>query len=585
MTKNKVNPSRRHLPHATNKQQRQYEHILSTEKALGKGVRRAKSIAAATVRKLAGNPYSDYLIYGQAELTDKGWKVAGKYWPTGKGIVAFSRKGLFLDRATGTVYKKVIRANPKSQKTKSNRQDIHQVVRDYIRAGRSQKQILDLMKKSGFDKKLLVEARKIYTKEKQCVRKMMTGKNPGGKGVVSKVSKIKKVGSQVLKVTTGAISGAVSGIKKATKNPSLMPREELVLKVMLDSTDHGRGLVSIREIHSKIGRSGKRFTDQALRKLAHNGYVHFHKHVFPASLTREERKFMLKDVHKGQTHYYIGVQFSDKGIKEARNLFAKNPRKKPISGLKKVAKNPLNLLDYLQAHGESALKARLHQLSDSELVKVARSRRIKVKSQSVSKSDLIDKIIGQVNRSLKHGSVFFKNPQKKHRKRNNTAEDRREQFAGTVSGYKQLYFPSGTPDGLSTLGPLVSIETEIGTIKPIHGQVYLCQDAAGKLYLGSTKNAPLWNAQSINHKANPSKSFGKVKRLQWTGRLSNPGGLSPGRAGQVEYKSAKPHLGEHKTVIWYHDFDNPVPVLKPDREGWLHFSGGSYRIKREGIVG
>lgn len=53
------NPVRRHLPGATPKQQRQYEHILEGELKSSKSKKRSKSIAAATVRaRAAGNPKS-----------------------------------------------------------------------------------------------------------------------------------------------------------------------------------------------------------------------------------------------------------------------------------------------------------------------------------------------------------------------------------------------------------------------------------------------------------------------------------------------------------------------------------------------
>lgn len=45
------NPGGKHLAGASPKENRQYEHILQSELAHGYGLKRAKSIAAATVRK------------------------------------------------------------------------------------------------------------------------------------------------------------------------------------------------------------------------------------------------------------------------------------------------------------------------------------------------------------------------------------------------------------------------------------------------------------------------------------------------------------------------------------------------------
>lgn len=143
------------------------------------------------------------------------------------------------------------------------------------------------------------------------------------------------------------------------------------------------------------------------------------------------------------------------------------------------------------------------------------------------------------------------------RRNSGQAEANRREFAGAVTGYQQLYFPEGTPQGLSTLGPLVLIKTDAGTIAPTGGKAVLCQDAAGKLYIGATQNAPLIDGAA--------RSFGKVRR--------------------VEYICAKPHLGYPGKVTWFHDFEDPLPSLKSDGRGGLHFHGGGYTIRREGITG
>ena len=149
------------------------------------------------------------------------------------------------------------------------------------------------------------------------------------------------------------------------------------------------------------------------------------------------------------------------------------------------------------------------------------------------------------------------NPRRKSKRRNSGAADRRSEFAGKTSGSKDLYFPDGTPEGLSTLGPLKLICTESGDLKPgSNGGAYLCQGPRGHLYVGATRNAPLVVG---------AQNFGKVSR--------------------VEYECAKPHLGEKKSVVWYHDFESPLPELRSNESGELKFHGGGYQIKREGIVG
>ena len=62
-----------------------------------------------------------------------------------------------------------------------------------------------------------------------------------------------------------------------------------------------------------------------------------------------------------------------------------------------------------------------------------------------------------------------KNPCGARRRNESGAEARREEFAGKVTGHKDLFFPEGTPQGLSTLGPLRLIRTAAGDIQPVNG--------------------------------------------------------------------------------------------------------------------
>jgi len=144
------------------------------------------------------------------------------------------------------------------------------------------------------------------------------------------------------------------------------------------------------------------------------------------------------------------------------------------------------------------------------------------------------------------------------RRNSSAAEHNRRDFAGAFTGYKELYFPENTPkEGLSTLGPLVLIRTEAGDIKPAGGTAVLCQDERGRLFIGAKQDAPLIDGAA--------QSFGLVTR--------------------VEYVCSKPHLGYPGKITWYHDFETPLPTLKSDGKGGLHFHGGGYTIRREGIVG
>jgi hypothetical protein len=144
--------------------------------------------------------------------------------------------------------------------------------------------------------------------------------------------------------------------------------------------------------------------------------------------------------------------------------------------------------------------------------------------------------------------------------RNPSPKELRREFAGRVGPGADLYFPSHTPHGLAKLGKLVSIETEEGTIKPVHGSAWLCADKRGRLHIGSVSGANIYNG--------PRRSFGHVKR--------------------IEYDESKPHLGYASPIIWTHKMaegGGVRPKLYADGEGGLVFKGGSYQIRREGIVG
>lgn len=147
----------------------------------------------------------------------------------------------------------------------------------------------------------------------------------------------------------------------------------------------------------------------------------------------------------------------------------------------------------------------------------------------------------------------------KRKRRNPSAEAIRKKFAGRVSGERDVFVPSSAPKGkLAKLGKLVSITTEEGTIKPVHGLAVLLADTNGKLHIGSLTNAPLFNG--------PARSFGQVKR--------------------IEYDDSKPHLGFKSPIIWHHKMGEETghrPTLHADGKGGLVFRGGRYRLTSRGI--
>lgn len=63
----------------------------------------------AVVRRKIRNSFVSLKVHGQATKTPTGWKIGGKTFAQGKGIVPASRKGFYLDKATGTVFSRVVR--------------------------------------------------------------------------------------------------------------------------------------------------------------------------------------------------------------------------------------------------------------------------------------------------------------------------------------------------------------------------------------------------------------------------------------------------------------------------------------------
>lgn len=181
----------------------------------------------------------------------------------------------------------------------------------------------------------------------------------------------------------------------------------------------------------------------------------------------------------------------------------------------------------------------------------AKARRLSKKSGDTKTMRLAARYMKQ--RGIKHA------PRPKRTRKNPDAASIRKEFAGTVNGERDLFFPQGTPTGkLAKLGKLVSLTTEEGTIKPVRGTAWLCADTKGKLHIGSTSGAPLFDG--------PKRSFGHVTKL--------------------EYESSKPHLGYKGPIIWFHragEENGIKPTLHADGKGGLVFRGGDYRLTRRGI--
>jgi hypothetical protein len=196
-----------------------------------------------------------------------------------------------------------------------------------------------------------------------------------------------------------------------------------------------------------------------------------------------------------------------------------------------------------------------------------KAARLAIAKQTIGSSPVyVFKWMGKWHQSLSepphHATgviILYPDGSVKSQKKNPSAESIRKEFAGSVNGERDLFFPQGTPAGkLAKLGKLVSITTEEGTIKPVSGTAWLCADTRGKLHIGSTSGAPLFDG--------PKRSFGHVTKL--------------------EYESSKPHLGYRGPIIWFHragEENGIKPTLHADGKGGLVFKGGDYRLTRRGI--
>lgn len=247
-------------------------------------------------------------------------------------------------------------------------------------------------------------------------------------------------------------------------------------------------------------------------------------------------------------------------IKKARKVVVLNPNKKSRS-LREITQPPGWRRGTVDYHNIEAIVR--HWDSEARRLSAIARRLKRNKDPRAADFEHQSKFAKQTadiqRRHLKQANPKKTAKKRVTKKRNSspTAIDNRKEFAGKYTGDLTLHFPQKSLTGLSTLGPLVSLQGEFGTIKPTKGGVYYCQDAKGRIHIGAKSDDDLW--------ARVKENLGHVKR--------------------VEYRAAKPHLGYPQVITWYHDFEAPFPILKSDGQGGLAQVGGGYKIRREGIVG
>lgn len=161
--------------------------------------------------------------------------------------------------------------------------------------------------------------------------------------------------------------------------------------------------------------------------------------------------------------------------------------------------------------------------------------------------------------------IAARKPAQKTGKRNpsETAEAvaNRKAFAGQFNGFKDVYAPAGTPEGLSKLGLMAELILKDKSRLSLRAQetLFLTQDNKHKMHIVSTKPGPMVD--------------------------NDPGDYGP--IAKIEYIEAKPHLGELEPIQWVHkmgEITGELPNLIVDKNRQLLIKGGNYSINWRGII-
>lgn len=166
---------------------------------------------------------------------------------------------------------------------------------------------------------------------------------------------------------------------------------------------------------------------------------------------------------------------------------------------------------------------------------------------------------GLFEHGIKPAKVRSRNPKRRRNSAaNEQAKKNRLEFAGQYQQDAPLWFPNGTPEGLSKLGALALIKLASGAEITPASEVWLCRDLKARLHLGSVQKGAMLSV--------PAGNYGPIKT--------------------VEYVEAKPQLGEKEPVIWVHklgELTGEKPDLTVDADGQVRIKGGAYSITWRGI--
>lgn len=527
----------------------------------------------STVRRKIRNGYVDLVVRGTAKKTPQGWLVGRKTIPQGRGIATIS-SGYYLDKATGMIFAKRAR-NPRN------------AIKTYmVNYGDSREFADGFYKVKGKTaKQAIAGAKRLFISDwNMSFPRLMDGAKKAKKTVfwifstdADKFRPRKNV-AQGFYDSTGVFHPIRSSAdydpgtagetgkkpvrtrskkrKAAAKKAASTARHKAATKSRKKTTSRLASRSLFRSVPLKAGSKVQRARNISQGFYDASGVFHPIRSSAdydpatagetgkkPRRTRSKKRKAAAKKASSTARH-----KAATKSRKKTTSRLASRAlsRSVPLKAGSKVqrARNPRYEVVGVNAQGKEFDLAIHVDANKTKTLQWAKSHYPGYKKYQITLRDRQDYIGGM--------------PKPKTRKRRNSAASDRREFAGRYTGDKDLYFPQGTPTGLSKLGKLVLIKTQSGSIVPVKGTVWLCRDTKGKLHLGSTTNAPLTDM--------PAGSLGEVKRL--------------------EYEESKPHLGHPNPTIWFHKMGEETgerPTLYSDGKGGLKFRGGRYRITSRGI--
>jgi len=581
------NPKGKHLPGATPKQQRMYEHIKQAQLDSGASLKEAKRIAAATVRAFAAsNPvkimkrrrslrrnvekgaYWGGVFHPYRESKDYSRAAAGE--PTSKGAKKTKPKRTTKKKKRVAVSKAIATATRKQRgpawaaKAKAARE---RQQRSRARTLASKRKAVGRKKRTAPRKRTVKRSVKRTVKKsaKRVTRRYASKrKSTSAKKVTRRYSPSKrKTTSQKRRVARRNPEASAANTKKWEK---LWAAYVKAHKAYEDSSGMGRdkrrpALMRLAKAEKAIakfdpealemyvhGRPRRNPTRRGMRKR----YARARREAGASSKYKMRfRRHERAEKRRGEKNPSYTVEAIPKYKDRVKETVSALTRGSAIRKVRKKVPGPKNIYRYRVEKNPTRRGMRKYYAAAKRYSKAQG----KVYGEDFGKR--VEKGSRKGWRKIKHAKIA-RRKELESRRRNPSPAEIRKEFAGAVTGEKTLRFPEGTPQGLAKLGKLVSITTEQGTIRPVAGSAWLCSDTRGKLHLGTTAQGNLYDG--------PKCDFGEVSK--------------------VEYEDYKKHLGYSRPTIFFHHLGekNGIrPRLCADGKGGLVFRGGDYRIGARGI--